>query len=45
MLLSFPVIVDKFFNLAAGKSAQVIDLLTGETLVSDTMALNAALQR
>ena len=32
MLLSFSVIVDKFFNLAAGKSAQVIDLLNGRNV-------------
>ena len=32
MLLSFSVIVDKFLNLAAGKSARVIDLLNGRNV-------------
>ena len=32
MLLSFSVIVDKFLNFAAGKSAQVIDLLNGRNV-------------
>ena len=29
MLLSFPVIVDKFLSLAAGESAQIINLMNG----------------